>query len=479
MRSTPRSQNLALAALVAAVVIVTLDTTILNVAIPTIRSELHTSFQSLQWVIAGYSLTLGSLLVIGGRIGDMIGPRRAFAIGAVVFAGGSLVASQANGVAALVIGEAVIEGIGASLLFPASLATLSSLFTGARRGRAFGAWGGAAGAAAALGPVLGGWLTSDYSWRWGFRINVVVAPVAALVALWALPATTDRRAMPRVDVAGCVLLAGGLFSLVLGITKAPDSGWLTMVPAFVAAAVLLSAFVVVERRQHASALVDLELFRVPTFGRGLATSLTVVMAQAGSLYALAVFLQATHHLTPVTAGRWLLPLGIAVLVGARVGGRSAERIGAIAVVRAGTALATLGVAGLAVALHATVDWAHLSIPLAVFGIGSGLASSQLTSVTLSEVPPPRLGAASGAATTNNALGAALGVALIGTVMRVGDAGSPTATKWALATATALVLLGALTASTLRPRTTAPLGSGPSPTTKTSPIASVRCSPSSR
>src|SRR5437773_5186258 len=203
MRSIPRSQNLALAALVAAVVIVTLDTTILNVAIPTIRNELHTSFESLQWVIAGYSLTLGSLLVIGGRVGDMIGPRRAFAIGAVVFAGGSLIASQATGVTALVIGEAIIEGIGASLLFPASLATLSSMFTGASRGRAFGAWGGAAGAAAALGPVIGGWLTSDYSWRWGFRINVVVAPVAAIVALWALPADAERRTRPRIDLAGC------------------------------------------------------------------------------------------------------------------------------------------------------------------------------------------------------------------------------------------------------------------------------------
>src|SRR2546426_1098513 len=159
MRSIPRSQNLALAALVAAVVIVTLDTTILNVAIPTIRNELHTSFESMQWVIAGYSLTLGSLLVIGG-------------------------------------------------------------------------------------PVIGGWLTSDYSWRWGFRINVVVAPVAAIVALWALPADAERRTRPRIDLAGCVLLGTGLFSLVLGITKAPDSGWLTMLPAFVAAAGLLCAFVV-------------------------------------------------------------------------------------------------------------------------------------------------------------------------------------------------------------------------------------------
>ncbi len=186
----PRRRRLALAAMVAAVAIVTLDTTILNVAIPTIRHDLDTNLASLQWVITGYSLTLGALLIIGGRIGDLVGTRRAFVTGALLFAGGSLVASIATSTPELVLGEAVLEGIGVSLLFPASLASLSSVFEGPARAKAFALWGGVAGAAAALGPVLGGWLTSDYSWRWGFRINVVVAPLAALAALGPSPVTT-------------------------------------------------------------------------------------------------------------------------------------------------------------------------------------------------------------------------------------------------------------------------------------------------
>ena len=153
---------LVLAAMAAAVAIVTLDTTILNIAIPTIRQDFHTDFASLQWVIIGYSLILGSLLIIGGRIGDLFGVRRTFVAGTLLFAGGSLLASLASSTAMLATGEALIEGVGASLLLPASLATLSTTFQGPARARAFALWGGVAGASAAMGPVVGGWLTSDF-----------------------------------------------------------------------------------------------------------------------------------------------------------------------------------------------------------------------------------------------------------------------------------------------------------------------------
>ena len=215
----------------AAVAIVTLDTTILNVAIPTIRRDLHTAFASLQWVIAGYSLTLGSLLIIGGRIGDVFGVRRSFITGAVLFAGGSLLASLATTTPMLVLGEALIEGIGASLLFPASLATLSKTFQGPARATAFAVWGGVAGAAAALGPVIGGWLTSDYSWRWGFRINVVVAPVAALAATCV--ATVGRAST---SAARCSS-PSACFSLSSRSPRVPTTaGWPTVGPVWRSAA---------------------------------------------------------------------------------------------------------------------------------------------------------------------------------------------------------------------------------------------------
>ena len=190
-----RSRWVALGAVSAGVVVVTLDTTILNVAIPTIRRDLGTDLVSLVWVVTGYSLTLGSLLVIGGRLGDVFGARRTFVAGALVFAAGSVVASAATSVWMLGLGESVVEGIGAALLLPAALATLSTLFRDRERAKAFAVWGGAAGAASALGPVIGGWLATDASWRWGFRINVVVAPLAALLAARVLPRAQHHRAL--------------------------------------------------------------------------------------------------------------------------------------------------------------------------------------------------------------------------------------------------------------------------------------------
>jgi EmrB/QacA subfamily drug resistance transporter len=460
--------GLVLAAIAAAVAIVTLDTTILNVAIPTIRRDLHTGLASLQWVITGYSLTLGSLLIIGGRIGDLFGVRRSFITGALLFATGSLLASLATSTPQLVAGEALIEGVGACLLFPASLATLSTVFRDAARAKAFAVWGGVAGASAALGPVLGGWLTSDYSWRWGFRINVVVAPLAALAALAALPPDARREHRPRLDIGGAALLAVGLFFVVFAVTEGPDHGWWAnrgqglalgsvtlwsstwpispVVAAVTIAVAALLAFVGFERamaRGHRDPLIDPRLFTNRGVSGGLITAATVVMAQAGLMFVLAVFLQATHHLQPVTAGRWLLPVGLAVLAGAQAGGVGAEKAGATTVVRAGILIQLAGVLFAAAILHTSIGWAALAVALVVFGFGAGMASSQLQNVILSEVPRERAGSASGVATTNNSLGAALGVAVLGSVLRIGTLGNAHSARWALLAAAGLLATGAV------------------------------------
>ena len=158
--------------------IIVLDNTVLSVAIPTILAEFHTTLPSLEWVITGYSLTFATFLIIGGRLGDVHGQRRMFIIGAALFTAGSLLASLSWNVASLVVGEAIIEGVGASLMLPATLALLSNTFQGRERAMAFAAWGAVAGSAAALGPVVGGLLTTNFSWRWAFRINVIIAPLA-------------------------------------------------------------------------------------------------------------------------------------------------------------------------------------------------------------------------------------------------------------------------------------------------------------
>ncbi|HEV3225393.1 MAG TPA: MFS transporter, partial [Acidimicrobiales bacterium] len=171
-----------LAIIIMSLLIVVLDSTVLNVSIPTILRELHTELPSLQWVLTGYSLTFATLLVIGGRLGDIYGPRRMFIIGAALFGVGSLIASESTSVGMLLVGEAVIEGIGASLMMPSTLAILSNTFDGTERAKAFAIWGATAGAAVAFGPVVGGFLTTNYSWRWSFRINVIVAPLAVIGA---------------------------------------------------------------------------------------------------------------------------------------------------------------------------------------------------------------------------------------------------------------------------------------------------------
>ena len=175
--SDPR-RWIALVVLSSALFIIVLDNTILNVAVPTIVRDFHTSVSSLQWVIAGYSLVFASLLISFGRLGDIFGRRRLFFLGAAMFAVGSLVASLSQSVVQLFIGESLLEGVGAAAMLPATLSIISATFQGRERGSAFAVWGAVAGGAGALGPFLGGILTTDYSWRWAFRINVVIAPLA-------------------------------------------------------------------------------------------------------------------------------------------------------------------------------------------------------------------------------------------------------------------------------------------------------------
>src|SRR4051794_25565973 len=178
------------------------DNTILTLAVPTILREFHPQLSSLQWVITGYSLTFATLLIIGGRLGDIFGHRRMFILGAAIFGLGSFLASISTSVPTLFVGEALIEGIGASMMIPATLSILSTTFKGAERPKAFAAWGAVAGASVAFGPEIGGWLTTDYSWRWAFRINMIVAPIIVIGALLFMKRDVRSGRRPRIDVRG-------------------------------------------------------------------------------------------------------------------------------------------------------------------------------------------------------------------------------------------------------------------------------------
>ncbi|MFN8051787.1 MAG: MFS transporter [Acidimicrobiales bacterium] len=438
-RADPR-RWVTLAILLTAVLIAALDSTVLNVAIPTILREFRTTLPSLQWVITGYSLTFAALLIIGGRLGDIFGARRMFVIGAALFGVGSLIASLSTGVVTLVVGEAVIEGIGASLMLPATMGILSSTFVGRERGTAFGAWGATLGAAVAFGPLLGGFLTTHYSWRWAFRINVIVVPFAILGAMLFMPRVAPKGERQRIDVRGAALIATGMFALVFGISEGGTYGWwrplqsldiggvglwpssrpVSIVPiAFVVSALLLWAFLRTERaleRADAGPLFEFGQLRFPAFRWGLATLVFLAMGQISFLFILSVFLQDSLHLSAVDTGLWLVPSGVFIVAGSQLGARLTRRIDTTRVVQIGLLLEAVGLGAVALAVTPSITYARLLPGFALFGVGIGFAGSQLTNVVLADIEPHKAGAASGANTTVRMIGSSLGIAVISSLL---------------------------------------------------------------
>jgi EmrB/QacA subfamily drug resistance transporter len=429
-----------LAIVITSIFIVVLDNSVLNVAIPTILRDFHTTIPSLQWVVTGYALTFATLLIIGGRLGDIFGHRRVFITGAALFCAGSLLAALSWNVASLILGEAIIEGIGASMMMPATLAVLSNTFVGHERATAFAAWGATAGAAAAFGPVVGGFLTTNYSWRWAFGINVIVAPLAILGALLVMQKGIRATTRERIDVLGAVIVAAGMFSLVFALSEGGSYGWITPIADFsilgtriwphtatisiiplvgLVAVVLLTVFYHVERakeRSDASPLFEFGQLRHRTFRYGLLTTVVLAMGQLGLLFALPVFLQDGRHLSAQTNGLWILPTGVFVIAGAQLGGALTRRVGPTVVVRLGLSLETVGLVIVALRIAPTVTFLALLPGLALYGLGIGFASSQLTNVVLSDIAASKSGAASGANTTVRQVGSGLGVAVIGSVL---------------------------------------------------------------
>lgn len=428
--------------LITAVILIAVDTSVLNVSIPTILRDLHTTVPALEWVIAGYSLTFATLLIIGGRLGDVYGHRKLFIIGATLFGTGSLLASVSQSVGVLILGEAIIEGIGASLMTPATLAILSTTFRGRERATAFSIWGATLGAAVAFGPVMGGFLTTNYSWRWSFRINVIVAPLAVLGAFLVMPARVGERRKVPIDVPGAAMIASGMFLLVFAISEGGTYGWfrptealsagrfdlwplgapIAVAPvAIVAALVILSGFVVYERRKERLArhpLFEFSQLRFKTFRYGLLTVSILSMGQLGVLFALPLFLQDAEHLTAEQNGYWMLPLGVAVIVGSQLGGWLTHHISVTWVVRLGLFVEAAGLLVIIATVSPGTTFWSLATGLSIFGIGIGFATSQITGVVLFEIDAQKAGVASGANSTARQVGAALGAAVIGSVITV-------------------------------------------------------------
>jgi len=426
-----------LAIVVVAALIVVLDNTVLTVAIPSILADFHTTLPSLQWVLTGYSLVFATLLIIGGRLGDVYGHRRMFIVGAALFGGGSLLAALSWSVPSLLVGESLIEGIGASLMLPATLAIISTNFQGRERATAFAAWGAVIGLGGALGPLIGGFLTTNYSWRWAFGINVIVAPLAIVGALVFIARDSLTRKRLALDVPGALLVAAGMFLLVFGLNEVARYGWwrpldnfavggvdvwpksigVSVLPfVFVVSAAFLFGFWRYERareRRNGDPLFEFGQLRHKGFRYGLLTAGILSMGQLGLFFVIPVFLQEAEHLSALDNGLWMLPVGIFLLIGAQLGGRMTRRINTTYVVRIGIVLEVIGLVIIAFSVHPGLTLGDLLPGWLTFGFGIGFANSQLTNVVLSDIDPEKSGVASGANSTARQVGSALGVAVIG------------------------------------------------------------------
>jgi len=428
-----------LAVVVVAALIVVLDNSVLTVAIPTILRDFHTTLPAVEWVITGYALTFASLLIIGGRLGDVYGHRRIFVIGAALFGSGSLLAALSWNIPSLILGEALIEGIGASFMLPATLSILSTTFHGRERATAFGAWGATVGVGVALGPVLGGVLTTNYTWRWAFGINVIVAPLAILGALTFIRRDHPSEQRISIDVPGACLVAAGLFLFVFALSEGARYGWfrplepvtvagaevwprhrsVSLIPLVMAfAVVLLVVFYRVERwkeRHDRSPLFEFGQLRHRGFRYGLVTTSVLAMGQMGIFFVLPLFLQDAKHLSAQTNGFWMLPFGVFIIVGSQVGGYLTRYVGVARVVQLGLVLEVFGLVFVAFVVDPGMTFVDLVVPYGLFGFGIGFASSQLTNVILSDIPEEKAGVASGTNSTVRQVGGALGVAVIGSM----------------------------------------------------------------
>lgn len=440
----PRRHWLAMGTLSLGVSLVVMDATIVNVALPVVIEDLGLDAAGAQWMNAIYSLVFASLMLTVGRLGDLYGRKRMYAIGLVVFMAASLVAGAAAN-PAMLIAARFVQGLGAAMVLPSTLSTLNAMFHGRTRGIAFAIWGSTIGGMAAVGPLVGGWLATDVSWRWAFWLNLPFGLLALVGIARTLEETRDTTLARGADVPGVLLSSLGLAGIVFALIEGEYYGWwegtsggLSPVPfALAGGLALVATFVVVEQRRVAAgrvALVDLGLLRIRSFRFGVIAALIVALGEFGLLFSLPLLLQGALGYSALGTGWLLLWLAMGTFLVSGATPRLAARMGQTAVVRVGLALETIAVAGLAITMSTSVSSVVLAAWLFLYGVGVGMATAQLTSVILVDVPVAESGQASGFQTTVRQLGSALGVALLGglligtmttqTTDRLADSGLP-------------------------------------------------------
>ena len=421
------------------VALIIMDATIVNVILPSIIGNLNINSTDAEWVNAVYSLTFASFLIVMGRLGDRFGRRKIFFLGAVVFGISSILAASASS-GSLLIAARAVQGIGGAMMSPTSLSIVNALYRGKARAIAFALYGSIIGGMAAVGPLMGGWLTQTFSWHWSFWINV---PIAALIAFgtWKfVPESKAKGDVGALDYIGAILSSVGIACLIFALIEGRNYGWWNattdrtflghhwttgnisaVAVSFILSAATLTILYVFETRRtrHGkSALIDFDLFKIKTFGLGSFAGLIVSLGEFGILFSLPLFMQSVLGWSALGAGGLLASLAMGAFVAAPTAAVLANKRNPRFVTRLGLALEIVGILGIGLTVSTSVSGWILGLWLFIYGIGVGYATAQLTGLILSDIPVEKSGQASGTQSTARQVGAALGTAILGTILFV-------------------------------------------------------------
>jgi EmrB/QacA subfamily drug resistance transporter len=392
-----------------------LDNNIVNVAMPAIERDLHLSISGLEWVVSAYILVFASLLLAGGRLADVFGRRRLFLIGLTIFTAASLVAGMSGSVEMLIISRAV-QGLGAALVTPTTLAIISATFTETRqRATAVGIWSAVGALALAVGPLLGGLLSQHASWGWIFYINVPVGVATLALGAWAIRESREDAAPSRIDLPGVVTSAVALFALTYALIEGHDKGWTSpLILGFLAVAAVLGAVFVRLEFAVADPMVAMSLFRERVFAGGLLALLMWGFGLFGIYFFTSLYLQSVLGFSATKAGAAFVPMALLMAVGATISERITHRFGAYRVVAAAMLMMAAGIASVST-LGASAGFLDLMPSFAVIGIGGGL-TVPLTASVLEAMPRSEAGVASGIFNASREVAGLLGITVIGAIL---------------------------------------------------------------
>lgn len=416
-----RSPWLALIVLCLGFFVILLDTTIVNVAIPTMLDSLHAGLDQILWVLNAYLLTLAVLLVTAGRLGDIFGQRNLFVAGLALFTVASVACGLSQDATQLVAAR-IVQGVGAAILSPQALVLVTTIFPPARRGAALGIMGSVTALASVAGPTLGGLIVTYLDWRWIFFVNLPIGLIGIALAFWLVPDLRPGR-RHRLDLGGVVLATAGLFGIVFGLIEGQRYDWgaiagtaLTIPEVIAAGLVLVAAFLVWERFQ-AEPLVPLGLFRNRDYSIAVLLSGVSLFAMFGFFLVTTIDLQSVLGMSAIQAGLTTLPATLTIALVSPFAGRLTDRIGGRYVLMFACLAFAAGVSGVALSESATAHWYTYAIPLVMVGLGIGSMVAPIMTVAMHRIEPVMAGAASGLLNTSRQVGAAIGAAVVGAVLQ--------------------------------------------------------------